>query len=388
MCIAFLRQVPSGLGGEMNSVDEYDRIINAIYELLVAPERLPDALAMMTKFLDGDTCHLVGWDRATREPVLSVSSGLAVNIGPDYAAHYAGIDPRLQLAFRMPAGASLACHKRFSPSFVSRSEFYQDYLIPQTGLHYLLGVSDLVPGSRDLLVVGFQRHVGHQHFTDGEIEWFERLMPHFGRVLKVMTAQLTSSQSERVTGVTDRLSHQAVFALDASGRLLEANDRASALLRTNDPLTLWHGKVRATDDRLDSTFRAKLLSAMSGRTSHLTLSSRSRQRSLFVTLLPAPMEPVRSLTNRGLAVVMIASDTAPKRVATAAQLMEFFKLTAAEARLVRALCRGEDVKSYADQEGLKVTTVRSHLKAAMEKTTANTQRELVRIVLTIPAVRN
>jgi len=78
----------------------------------------------------------------------------------------------------------------------------------------------------------------------------------------------------------------------------------------------------------------------------------------------------------------------PKRVATATQLMEFFKLTAAEARLVRALCRGEDVQTYAVDEGLKVTTVRSHLKAAMEKTGAPTQRELVRMVMAIPAVRS
>jgi DNA-binding CsgD family transcriptional regulator len=67
--------------------------------------------------------------------------------------------------------------------------------------------------------------------------------------------------------------------------------------------------------------------------------------------------------------------------------MEFFKLTAAEARFVRALCRGEDVQSYAAEEGLKVSTVRSHLKAAMEKTGTSAQRELVRVILTIPPVR-
>lgn len=38
----------------MDIVVEYDRIIKAINELLLVPERLPDALATMTRRLDGD----------------------------------------------------------------------------------------------------------------------------------------------------------------------------------------------------------------------------------------------------------------------------------------------------------------------------------------------
>jgi DNA-binding CsgD family transcriptional regulator len=245
-----------------------------------------------------------------------------------------------------------------------------------------------VPGGQDLLVIGFHRHVGHKHFEDNEIQWFERLTPHLGRVLKVLTAQLRSNHLQAVKGVTDQLSHLAVFALDDGARLLEANECATALLRTNDPLTLRHGKLTAVSNNQDVNFSALFRQALAGTTAHLTLANDSRERRLCVTLLPAPIAPLQTVTNRRLAVVVIACDTAARRVATAAQLMEFFRLTAAEARLVRALCHGEDVQSYAEEEDLKVTTVRSHLKAAMEKTETHNQRELVRVVMAIPAVRS
>jgi len=372
----------------MGRIDEYDEVINAVYEALLAPERLVVALDAMTRFLDGDTCHLVGWDRSTFEPVLSVSCGLPEEIGPEYAAHYTRIDPRHQLSLRMAPGSTLACHKYFDRYFVDRSEFFQDYLIRHAGVHYLLGAGDLVPNSQDLLVLGFHRRVGHTHFSDEEIGWFERLMPHFVRVLDVLNAQLKNSWSTTVKGVTDQLSHLAVFALDETGRLLEANECAVAILRTNDPFVLRYGRIKALANDLDATFEQKFFQALNGAASHLTITVAGGERSLCVTFIPAPEDPLQILTSRRLAVVMIASGTTPRRVATAAQLMEFFRLTAAEARLVRALCRDEDVQSYADDEGLKVTTVRSHLKAAMEKTGARTQRDLVRMVTSIPAVRD
>lgn len=371
----------------MRRVDEYDRIVSSAYEAVLSPDRLVSALDAMTRFLDGDTCHLVGWDRSTLEPVLSLACGLPDEIGPEYAAHYTRLDPRLQLSFRMAPGASLACHKHFTPEFVSRSEFYQDYLIPHTGLHYLLGATDLVPGGQDLLVVGLHRHVGHAHFSDEEIGWFERFVPHFSRVLRILTEQSKDRWSSAVKDVTDRLSHMAVFALDEAGRVVEANACADAVLQTNDLFVLSQGKIKTAAHDQEAAFDAKFRLALGGSTECLTLVNSTRERRLCVTLLPAPERPLPTLSTRRLAVLMIACDTTPKRVASVTQLMEFFKLTAAEARLARALCRGEDVQSYAVEEELKVSTVRSHLKAAMEKTGTSAQRDLVRVILTIPPVR-
>jgi DNA-binding CsgD family transcriptional regulator len=67
--------------------------------------------------------------------------------------------------------------------------------------------------------------------------------------------------------------------------------------------------------------------------------------------------------------------------------MELFGFTPAEARVTRAITQGEDIDYYAKAEGLKKTTVRTQLQSAMIKTGAGKQKDLVRLVLSIPAVR-
>ena len=69
------------------------------------------------------------------------------------------------------------------------------------------------------------------------------------------------------------------------------------------------------------------------------------------------------------------------------QLMKLFKLSPAEARFVRALAHGERIDDYANHEVLKRSTVKSHLLSAMAKMGTNSQKDIVRLVVTRPAVR-
>lgn len=64
-----------------------------------------------------------------------------------------------------------------------------------------------------------------------------------------------------------------------------------------------------------------------------------------------------------------------------AWLKDRYGLTAAETRVVLHLARGGTVASYAEEAGVGVGTVRSHLKAAFSKTGARRQAELVAVVM-------
>lgn len=70
------------------------------------------------------------------------------------------------------------------------------------------------------------------------------------------------------------------------------------------------------------------------------------------------------------------------------QLKDVFKLTPAEARLARALARDERNDEYATQEGLKRSTVKSHLLSALAKTGTKSQKDIARLALTLPAIRS
>lgn len=76
-----------------------------------------------------------------------------------------------------------------------------------------------------------------------------------------------------------------------------------------------------------------------------------------------------------------------RRFATGHQLMDLFGLSAAEARLARALCHGDSLEEYASDQGLKMPTVKTQLRSVFAKTGTDRQSALVRLLSGIPVVR-
>ena len=68
--------------------------------------------------------------------------------------------------------------------------------------------------------------------------------------------------------------------------------------------------------------------------------------------------------------------------------MDLCALSAAEARLARALANGDSVEEYARDHDLRLPTVRSQLRAVFEKTGTQRQATLVRLIAGIPVVRD
>ncbi|WP_374683654.1 helix-turn-helix transcriptional regulator, partial [Accumulibacter sp.] len=90
---------------------------------------------------------------------------------------------------------------------------------------------------------------------------------------------------------------------------------------------------------------------------------------------------------QGDRVICLITPFDPRRVATVQQLMSLFGLTPAEARLAKAIGIGETLEVYAENSGLKVSTVRSQLKSIFAKTGTGRQTDLVRLISGIPVMR-
>jgi DNA-binding CsgD family transcriptional regulator len=63
-----------------------------------------------------------------------------------------------------------------------------------------------------------------------------------------------------------------------------------------------------------------------------------------------------------------------------------YEMTAAEAQLTEALVNGKSLQEFADSRRVSMNTVRTQLKSASAKTGARRQADLVRMILTGPAI--
>jgi hypothetical protein len=124
----------------MGNSQGWDDIVGDLYDAVLQKE--PSALnAAITSFelqIDSDGCHLFGVSTTGQElfTVVTYPNDVSTDTSA-YYSHYIHIDPRVDLTRKLPGQANRSADF-FNASYVSRSEFFQDYLLP-LGRHHITG---------------------------------------------------------------------------------------------------------------------------------------------------------------------------------------------------------------------------------------------------------
>lgn len=187
-------------------------------------------------------------------------------------------------------------------------------------------------------------------------------------------------------------SHVASILLTPRARILDCDQRGQSFLRTSGLLSVWHNTLRCNDQNQNAKVHDAITeTAKTGRATTLLLSplDHSLQRySLVLVGLSKRTHCFESSTESSSGnVLCLVAPLDRRRIATASQLMDMFALSAAEARLARALCHGDSLEEYANDQGLKLPTVKTQLRSIFAKTGTERQSSLIRVLSGIPVVR-
>lgn len=200
---------------------------------------------------------------------------------------------------------------------------------------------------------------------------------HHCRAAHALTAQDAES---------NHASHVARLLTDENGLILECDLMGVALLRDGRAVVLACGGLACADQdqqlRLQAAYRETLAT---GKPVNLLVSQTSGDGQRYSLSLERTRFKHGNITREGVRCLIAPLDH--RRMATARQLMELFGLSAAEARLARALCNGDSLDEYAQTQGVRLPTVRSQLRSIFVKTSTERQATLVRLIAGIPAVR-
>lgn len=69
------------------------------------------------------------------------------------------------------------------------------------------------------------------------------------------------------------------------------------------------------------------------------------------------------------------------------KLVELFGLTPAEACLAVSLAAGKRLEDIAEKRGVRMPTLRTQMRAILDKTGTDRQSDLMRLIVGLPAVR-
>jgi len=373
--------------------ERIDDVIAGLYEAAALPEHWPDVLADLSDLVGGRFSHFLLWDEREDRCLTSVI-GAPRGGAPDpaqeaaYGAYYGSIDPRRPLTSRVKPGTVVSCTDLVDDSVVAKSEFFQDFMLPND-VRWALMVSFPI-NDQVYATFGILRSPRADSFNPAEQALTQSLVGHFRRAASLGTKISKIGGGRDWAAAAWDQANAPMLVIDAHGLVLAANAAARGLLRPSDGLSLRYGRLRATDpatdDRLAQAFRQALPREGRGQgTSRAIPVPRAKGRPLSVIVAPLPVDGAAILIGPRPAALIFLSDPDAKPTPLGRHLVEIFGLTPAEARLAIDLASGERLEEISIRRGLKISTVRSQLSSILGKTGTTGQTALVRLLSSIPA---
>jgi DNA-binding NarL/FixJ family response regulator len=306
-----------------------------------------------------------------------------------YANYYSGRNVWIEAEDALPPGSAVTSSMLLPESRLLRTEFYSDWLKPQD-FFYSLG-SVVVKEEARAVKLSFLRSERDGAYGPDELLLMRRLMPHLqSSVATHRRLYQLECLAAGALGALDSLRHGVVL-IDASRKVLHANSaavrisRKSAAMRFGARGTIAAATVPATERLLRAIEQSVLTGTGRGLSPGVSIrlpAANGQHLHVFVAALPAQLTPF----GLGAAAAVFCSDPDAAVGGLASALQIVYNMTPAEAALTEALCNGLTLAQFAEQRGVSMNTVRTQMKVAASKAGAKRQADLVRVVLTGPAM--
>ena len=354
--------------------DHYDKLVEAIYDAALNPERWGEVVAGLKDEFDSIAA---GFFVQTANQQLEgyffqgIDNDEIERYGERFASHNPWLTvPGLMRPGRVLTDLSLEKIHGDRRAFLS-TDMYQEWCKKQDFRHAMGG--SLVDQNGNLLNFTFFRPAQAGYYTDAEIHRYRALCRHLTKAVEINAkiAALTSSQKEALDCL--RL---GVVTLDGAGRIAFANRYATALLDEQCGLSEKNSRLKAQNHqaqkRLDSAIDQAL---KEGKNTMLTLP-RPDAMALSLSLIATPdKRDFFGMPNRTLTLFICDPDD--KEVADVDCIAKRWLLSPREAQFAAQLLKGLSIKDVAVVLGLTDNTAQWYCKQIMQKLGVKRQSELV-----------
>jgi DNA-binding CsgD family transcriptional regulator/PAS domain-containing protein len=370
-------------------------LLDLVYSAVPDARRWSDVLVGVSDYL-GALGGMLAYvpPPGSRQPVVQILGRLPEEPSALFREHYAW-NPWTAAVARVPFGKAVSANSLVERGSIQKTDFYADVLRPWGHVDILDINHRSFAADGGVGGLGFCLSERGEANVEERVHRLDRLSPHLCRALEASRLLSRSADGTRHITVMLDLMPNAALLLDATGRIIQANDAADALLRQSDGLAF------------DTYGNIQLVSALPGERQAL---ARALNDALNVTMGPRgrPFEPVRISRPSGAASLLVVAVPLPRSSATfwdmiaparalvlivdpsaktrtkSAAIQSAFALTAAEARVALMLASGTTGAQMPALLGVTAATIKTQLKRCYEKTGVHSQAELSRLITLFP----
>lgn len=242
-------------------------------------------------------------------------------------------------------------------------------------------ISGLTSGEKGMLGLNTAKP---EHWTPAEHRLWKILAPHLMRA-DAIRHEISTLESERdaLDVMFDRLPLGSAM-VDENGNLIYANREFLDQLN-------WDGLLRLADGVLEfrsqtepgTSLKALVKEALVAVNDQPVFSRIGKDAAGDSVSIFISRGPTYSLQNGG-ARLLICIARRFRRELSVEGLIDYYALTPSEARLTQKLAGGQTLETYAIEQGISLSTVKTHLKSVFAKTGVKRQAELIAALYASP----
>lgn len=377
----------------MNERDAFQRFLASLNEAILNPDLWPTTSALIDEAVAvKGNALLIAQSVAPDAPLLFAAGYYRGERRPDlerqYVENYHPWDERVPRLRRLPDGKLVHVTQLYSEKELKTSRTYNEFSRRSSGDNSLNVRLDGPDGSTITWAILNPLKAGA--WRSAQTEMIERLLPHIRAFFNARHALAKANAlGASLANLLDSTG-VGVIHLDRRGRIVEANDLASDILRRGDGLSDWGGFLAAWLPADNSRLQELLASAIPplgvqavGGTA--TVRRNSGLPRLLLHFIPVGGKQL-DFGIRPVAVVVLVVDAATRPLPDAKWVAAVLGLSAAESQVAVMLAEGRTPRDIAAATGRRETTVKVLLRRAYRKLGISRQVDLVRLVLSLPDV--
>ena len=359
-------------------------LVGKVYDAALDEHKWPSFLDAFAQAVGGCSALLRSVDLQAGKASFVASVGYDPAWQAAYCNHFVKLDYLTSALNQFKLGEVKTSDQAFSLRKQRKTEYFNDYSIPQDKLHGM--AVNLRRDDNHTLLFSAQRGKRVGAFGEEEIRLINVLAPHVTRAVQVhRKLSSVSVEKEWALGALDQL-RLGVILTDSLGVPLFVNRAAEQMMAPGKGVSLCQGRL-ALNNPLETALLQKLI-ANAAQCSDGTATGGDMRITLrggveFLHCLVTPVSPEHSARlniGSGCAAVFLSKpgslQLSPQRLAV------LYGLSPAESRLVAKLAEFNTLEQAANDLGVAMGTARTQLASVFAKTGARGQAELLMLLAT------
>lgn len=366
-----------------------DGLIDAFYDTAIATTEgcaWCDVLPKVCSAFKTSAGSFLVHDFAMREGALRHEFNILPKFRDAYNEGLAAINPWMESPAFYEEGAVVRGEDILPDDDLVETEFYSRYLEPQGLRRHLCGV--ITQDGQNAYLISLFRSPEAPPFQKKDKEALSKLLPHLKRSVMMRDRVVRDRLARETFAGTMDLLPVAFLLVGRSGRVELRNRVANKMIARKDGIFIGAGGYLATASAKNTVALRGIIREIADADSdgeclhsneHFIISRGNGRLPLICAIYPVSDARRNDEQGSDRAVAVLIKDPQVERLDGLPDFVSVYKLTNAEAGLIRLLTTGQGLFESAGELGITKNTVRTHMRNIYSKVGTHRQADLIRI---------